>query len=102
MSLVALKYVESSWTRDLAGVTCFGRWMLYHWTTKGVPQNFQNEKEFTSVCQGCVPRMSVKSRENHYMTSEQRKHKSSIYKLKYCYIIHDCKMFVVGMINQIV
>ena len=75
------------------------RWILYHWTTKGILQNFQNEKEFKSECQGFMPRMSVESKEKHCMTSEQRKHNSSIYKLKHCYIIPDCNMFVVSVIN---
>ena len=36
MGLVALWYVESSWTRDGTHVSCIGRWILNHWTTREV------------------------------------------------------------------
>ena len=34
--LVALQYVESSWTRDQTHVPCVGRWILNPWTTREV------------------------------------------------------------------
>ena len=34
--LVALQYVESSWTREQTHVPCIGRQRLNHWTTKEV------------------------------------------------------------------
>jgi len=36
MGLVASWYVESSWTRDGTHVSCIGRWILNHWTTREV------------------------------------------------------------------
>ena len=36
MGLVALRHVGSSWTRDWTGVSCFGRLILNHWTTRAV------------------------------------------------------------------
>ena len=35
-SLLALRYVESSQTRDHTGVPCTGSWILNHWTTREV------------------------------------------------------------------
>ena len=32
--LVAPQHVGSSWTRNQTGVSCIGRWILYHWATK--------------------------------------------------------------------
>ena len=34
---VAPRRVESSQTRDGMRVPCIGRWILYHWTTRGAP-----------------------------------------------------------------
>ena len=34
--LVALRHVESSWTKDRTYVLCTGRWILNHWTTREV------------------------------------------------------------------
>ena len=34
--LVALRHMESSWTRDQMHVPCIGRQILYHWTTREV------------------------------------------------------------------
>ena len=34
MDLVALRHVGSSRVRDQAGVSCIGRWILYHWDTR--------------------------------------------------------------------
>ena len=33
-SVVALRHVGSSWTSDWTGVSCIGRQILYHWTTR--------------------------------------------------------------------
>ena len=38
MGLVALQYVEFSWTRDLTHVPCISRQILNHWTTGKIPQ----------------------------------------------------------------
>ena len=38
--LVALWHVESSWTRNRTYVSCIGRWILNHCTTREVPQIF--------------------------------------------------------------
>ena len=35
---VAPCHVESSWIRDQTCVLCFGRWILYYWTTREVPE----------------------------------------------------------------
>ena len=35
--LVAPQHVGSSWTRDWTHVSCIGRWILYHWTTREAP-----------------------------------------------------------------
>ena len=40
MGLVALWRVESSRTRDRTRVTCTGRWILNHWTTREVFLSF--------------------------------------------------------------
>ena len=34
--LVASQHMASSWTRDPTCVSCIGRWILNHWTTKEV------------------------------------------------------------------
>ena len=36
MGLVVPHHVESSWTRDRTHVSCVGRWILYHWTSREV------------------------------------------------------------------
>ena len=38
MGLVAPWHLESSWIRDLICVSCIGRQILYHWTTREAPQ----------------------------------------------------------------
>ena len=35
--LVAPWHVGSSWTREWTLVSCIGRWILHHWTTREVP-----------------------------------------------------------------
>ena len=40
MGLVALKHVESSQTRDQTHVSCIGRWILNHGTTREVRGRF--------------------------------------------------------------
>ena len=37
-SLAVPRYVGSSWTRDRTHISCIGRWILYHWTTKEAPR----------------------------------------------------------------
>ena len=37
MSLVALRHVESSWTRDQTCIPCIGRQILNHCATREVP-----------------------------------------------------------------
>ena len=44
--LVALRPVESSYTRNQTGVPCTARWILNHWTTRGVPYLYF-KKNFT-------------------------------------------------------
>ena len=34
---VAPRHVESSHTRDRTRIPCFGKWILYHWTSRKVP-----------------------------------------------------------------
>ena len=34
MGLVASQHVGSSWTRDQTHISCIGRWILYHSTTR--------------------------------------------------------------------
>ena len=40
MGLSAPQHVESSLTRDGTHVSCIGRRILYHWTTREVPRGF--------------------------------------------------------------
>ena len=35
--LVPVWHVEFPWTRAQTSVSCFGRWILIHWTTEGSP-----------------------------------------------------------------
>ena len=35
--LATQRHVESSWTRNRTCIPCTGRWILIHWTTRGVP-----------------------------------------------------------------
>ena len=37
VSLVALLYIGSFWTRDRTHVSCIGRWIPYHRATREVP-----------------------------------------------------------------
>ena len=37
--LVARRHVQSSWTRNRTCIPCIGRWILIHWTTRGVPSH---------------------------------------------------------------
>ena len=53
MSLVAPWHVKSSWTRDQTPVSCIGRQILNHWTTREVQSHvfmLEIEVKFLSVC----------------------------------------------------
>ena len=49
---VALRHVESSWTRDWTCAPCIGRWVLYHWTTSRVLQYSYNLPFYCLFFQG--------------------------------------------------
>ena len=50
--LVAPWHVGSSQirTRDRTGVSCIGRWMLYHWATREAPEQLLYTNPLTRVC----------------------------------------------------
>ena len=50
--LVVLHHVRSSWNRDGAHVPCIDRWILYHWTTRGVRVFDFLKETFMSVFKG--------------------------------------------------
>ena len=43
-----LQHVGSSWTRNGTHVSCIGRWVLYHWTTRKAPSNSSLERNINS------------------------------------------------------
>ena len=50
--LAALRHLGSSWTRDRTHVSCIGRQILYHWTTREAPSSiffFLNNIKLDSV-----------------------------------------------------
>ena len=49
MGLNTLQHAESSWIRDQTCVSCIGRWILYHWATKEVPNVFLLNDFYTYI-----------------------------------------------------
>ena len=70
-SLAALCHVESPWTRDRTHVPCFGRWILYCWTTRDV---------FLAEVMGC------------YFWDQITKGSSWVLSLALCWVIHPRDM----------
>ena len=42
LGLVAPRHVESSWTRDGNCVHCVGKWVLFHFVTRDVPESYSD------------------------------------------------------------